>query len=776
MLTKEIIVSIILAFLKEHNLTQEEIAERINVERSSISNWKRGRVTNITKKHYKKIIGLLDEFINKKYEDKFYSYLVDKLYNRGFDKRRCQLLLERDNSVYDRLETLINGYESSQRILQHSFKFVTSVISRVRAICRLYADYFKISETKLTLENQNLEYVKWIIGSSDKQDDTLVMQQNYLILNFPNNYRVALAITNYVFDPIVQYGDAIRRLKDKNKIDLIIIFTDNEVEFDQQKYFMETHNLFFETIARRDLNKVKIQNVSIEEMNALPEVKDALFYAQVIFERLAAFFNVIRNEIIFKEYDNMRDGNVVKNLSDNNDILKGFVDKILIKDILKYSYLSRHTIYFERTRLREKVEKVLNKSKKEKLNVVMKLCYPNSFLSSAIYDKCEKLLLFTSSYCSNSIMKKMNEQSNNCIFTDNIQLNLCSMNPSYISNQYYEEISGKVDLIILGFGMGSSLINLTEYLRHIKSWLFPEGMLFISFANADSIIQNKQYANNEILETTPLFFSDYWQYTTKDNIKFLSRVKKYSIEKVAQLISTYVDVQDCYTYPLLSGIVHFNNGDRAFNEELREIDKKYSISKKSHHGHFINVIGKVNTKSNKKSMLYRNRGVHIQNIIMNSLDEMNIQYEIITHAITIDTQNLLRTLVENGQDINQFDLIKTVILCKDGSNGESLLEYVAMAREYEVNLEAYKGTLLPEKKVIHYFGGGSISPLVLLPEVISFTKCVGSAYLLESDKLAKEYVIFSSGIASESVKIRRQDFIEIMKKISVQFTAPYSHL
>lgn len=752
-ITKKVLVKIIIKYyLNEKGYTQMRIAEKLGVDHSSVSNWLHMRTGDISTPKFTKILNFLSKDINKDINNDFTNYVLLSLCDLGYDKSKCKSILDKYSNISTRLEELLSQYDTIVPKLQHNLN-ISSIIYKLRSILRSYEDYIKINNQQIAEDSSAFSYSHWLSYSKDSQDPSLVTQQNYLILNFPSNYRVAIVLSNYIFDDILRFGESVRQLKEKNSIHLIIVFTDDEVSFSHQKYLMETYNLFFETITKQDLMHTSLQNVSINDIMS-GNVMDAQFYAQVVFERITAYFAVIRNEIIFRTYDCTRIRPLVKTPIDKNDLFKGFAGKILLDEIFKFSYLSRHTIYFERKRLTECVKDYVNKYKRN-IETAIEICYPNSFLSSSIYEKCNKLLLFTSSYSSLDVMKKINDENENPLFPANMEFHLSHIHPQYISNQYYNSIIGKVDLVILGFGMGSSLINITEYMRHINSWLSPTGMIFISFANTDSIILHKQFNIRNYLETTPLYFSDYWQYTANENLKFLARVKRYNIEEAKRLISTYVDECTCYTYPFLSALANITQSDNWLVDEIREIDKEYALKGNSRHGHYITVIG---NKNNVAYSANEHRDLQIHKLIMSFLDESKIEYELIPHSITIDTQNLFRTLVEKGEDINQFDLIRTVIL----QNHEGTYKYVILPRVNKISFNSSKTSLLSEKTITQIYGIGSVSPLVICPSVIKLTQIEGNYFLSGMTELTKKFVIISSGSSTESLKIKRSDFINLM--------------
>ena len=148
---------------------------------------------------------------------------------------------------------------------------------------------------------------------------------------------------------------------------------------------MEKHNLFFEFITRETLDQLSIQGLQLlqEDTAKFAQIIDCHKYAQLIFEKLMSYLAVISNEIIFvpyreklhKELDRAKDDETAEKTL--NEILISYRERTnirnfehyathtLLKDICQYSYLSRHTIYYERMQVAKEVDKILN-SKEEK--------------------------------------------------------------------------------------------------------------------------------------------------------------------------------------------------------------------------------------------------------------------------------------------------------------------------------------------------------------------------------------------------------------------------
>ncbi len=759
-ITKEVLTRIIIGYYcQEEGWTQNKLADKIPVNHSSISNWLNNQ--NISERSFSLLLSFLKNDINNNNKDEYFcKYLFLSLQQEEYDITNYLSLFNAQNDMASKIRELIRSYGQETSKLQ-SILNLHSIIARIKKICYIYDDFFSVSTKEIRVDKTNPLINR--ISGKDKYNN--IQGTNYIVLNFPCKYGVLLIFTNHIFDEIAEYSYYVKQIKEKNYMSLIIVITDNEVRFETQRFFLDSYNLFFETITSKDLEKTKISNVSIKEVSKSNKV---FAYAQTVFDRFISYFPVIKNEIIFKRYEAKHESLKYIEMVEEKDRIKKFADKILLKDIFDYSYLSRHSIYFERNRLSEEVKEMLEDNKKISIGIAMEICCPNAFLTSGISDKCEKIMLFTSSGQSLRVFNDINEENDKRLLTDNLQLSLTHIHPKYIADIYGQEIVGKVELIVLGFGMGSSIANITEYLRYVNSWLAPNGRVFISFINYDSVLLQKQFDLYNKIETSPLLFSDFGKHTITDNIDLLVKLKRYTLEEAKTLISTYVEVDKYYTYPFLSGLISNINSEKNLINEVREIDKEYALSDKCKYGHYIIIIGRkqciqsseINTTIGDKAIRHK---------IYDYLDSNKVDYEIVKHAMSVDTKSLLLNLLEKGEDINEFDLLKTIIFqSKTDKKRKNYFQYVITLADNNLSYTS-NIRLVPEKKVTKIFGQGSISPMVILVDDSEDENKEGKYYAIGLQNLTKEYVIFSSGCNTESIKIQREVFIELLQKQNIIF-------
>ncbi len=93
-------------------------------------------------------------------------------------------------------------------------------------------------------------------------------------------------------------------------------------------------------------------------------------------------------------------------------------------------------------------------------------------------------------------MNTLEEKSKHRYLPENI-LRLCHLNPEYMMHQYPEELNGKVNLLVIGYGAGSQMNDLTRFIRYAYNWLSENGIMFISVYNKDAIVLNKHHIHDQ---------------------------------------------------------------------------------------------------------------------------------------------------------------------------------------------------------------------------------------------------------------------------------------
>lgn len=421
----------------------------------------------------------------------------------------------------------------------------------------------------------------------------------------------------------------------------------------------------------------------------------------------------------------------------------------LLKDICQYSYLSRHTIYYERTQVAQEVDKVLN-SKEEKLPLVVEVCSPNSLTTLNIIERCQKVILLTASQNAYYVMNTLEEKSKHRYLPENVSLRLCHLNPEYMMHQYPEELNGKVNLLVIGYGAGSQINDLTRFIRYAYNWLSENGIMFISVYNKDAIVLNKHHIHDQRFEISPTYIADYWTHTTSEQGSMLKRLKAYSPENFLSAFLPFFDQGkiSLSTYPYISALIDPGEYSREILDEIREADKLYA--KKGSHGQLINLI------AHKRN--YRDIPTD-QSMVLDYLQSKGIPFDSITHMLSPDSKSLRRSLQANNISATNATLLKTVILQNRDrkENGHTWI-YAILPYDKRVTFDHTKFELVPEPSVVRRFYQGTISPLTVITDLKRKSDCREQIYLLNVDRINTEYVIMGGGSNSASVRIKTKDF------------------
>ena len=643
-----------------------------------------------------------------------------------------------------------------------------------------FRDYFQVSEQVIHDTENGFEpaYAPLIYSSRYTSSQIHgVSQLNYLILKFPNTYHVGILLSNYSIDysdtsKFSYFSYMIDRLKVSNNLSMILFVTDmhkNSVSFPVQLALMEKHNLFFEFITRETLDQLSIQGLQLlqEDTAKFAQIIDCHKYAQLIFEKLMSYLAVISNEIIFvpyreklhKELDRAKDDETAEKTL--NEILISYRERTnirnfehyathtLLKDICQYSYLSRHTIYYERMQVAKEVDKILN-SKEEKLPLVVEICSPNSLTTLNIIERCEKIILLTASQNAYHVMNTLEEKSKHRYLPENVSLRFCHLNPEYMMHQYPEELNGKVNLLVIGYGAGSQIDNLTRFIRYAYNWLSENGTLFISVYNKDAIVLNKHHIHDQRFEIAPTYIADYWTHTTGEHNSMLKRLKAYSPENFLSAFLPFFDQSriSLSTYPYISALIDPGEYSQEILDEIREADKLYA--KKVSHGQLINLIA--------HKRIYQDIPAD-QSMVLDYLQNKGIPFDSITHLLSPDSKSLRQSLQANDIPVTNATLLKTVILQnRDRKENQNTWIYAILPYNEQVAFDHTRFELVPEPSVVRRFYQGTISPLTVITDLKKKQNRKEKIYLLNVDRINTEYVVMGSGSNSASIRIKTKDF------------------
>lgn len=781
-ITEERIVSIIIGFfIDRKTLKYYSINKKTDIDPKTLKDWHLQKRKKIRSGSVNQLISGLQNDISSVFEE-FSEFAIEELANDGILKEYTRKIFGNNGKDVSMIITqLLELDVPEQEYLQETVG-TANIIEILKSFLNVYREYFQVSEK--SLGDAEVEFIYYPLVHSNKQPkdfENIVPNLNYLVLKFPNAYYVGIILSNYVIDYTVHskygyYKYMIEKLKNQNDLKMLLIFTDidkERVPFEIQSSLMKKYNLFFEFVNETDLQKVSIRGLEFQEGNGfgLSKVLEQHRYAQLIFERFMSYLSVISNELIFMPYlkklnKELDQDDVQEKQKALNKILFSYLkrtniknfthyaNEVMLKDICRYSYLSRHTIYYERTLVSKEVRKT------EKIPLAIEICAPNSLTTCDIIDKCERLLLFTTSYSAYSLMEKLEEKTCHKFLPSNVSLRLCHLNPEYMMHQYPEELNGKVDFLVIGYGAGSQISDLTRFVRYAYNWLSPNGILFISVYNKEAIILNKNRINDQRFESSPLYLSDYWTYTLNEHPPFLKKIKAYSPESLRTAYLAFFGAENINlsTYPYVSALINPSEYSRSVLDEIREADKDFA--KKGIHGQLIDAI------VHKKEFIDKSDAK-----IKDYLANLNIQYNNYIHTLAPDSKSLKQSLQEKQVPLSNATILKTVVLQKKNSTSSTAncLSYVILPHDKMTVYDNMKFELASESFVIKKFNQGTISPLTVFAQRAREQNFDESIFLQYKDRINTEYVIMSGSSNAESIRIKTDDFLKIAINANIIF-------
>lgn len=781
-ITKERIISIIISyFIEQKKMSPYRLASKVNVDQKSITAWAKEERSIIQRESVNSLISGLKDDINKEFVG-ISEFLVSELAKDGIDREYTWKIFNETKDMLVIIEKLQEFEILEQKYLQDKLG-TAPIIENLKKFLSAYREYFQINDKGIGEGKNGSIYASLIYNPKNPKDS--INGINYLVLKFQNAYNVGIILTNFIIDysdseKLDYYSIMIEKLKSQNDLRMLLFITDIDkktIPVSVQTLLMKDYNLFFEFIKKKDLQKISIQGLKLREENDFsnPRLVDQHRYAQLIFERFMSYLSVISNEIIFvpylqklqKELDSDELEKVEEALNKilvsykertNINNFTDYANEVLIKEVCRYSYLSRHVIYYERNLITKKVEGFLEKRGIEKLSLVVEICAPNSLTTCNIIGKCEKLLLFTTSHSAYSLMTKLEEKTKNQFLPSNVSLHINHLNPEYMMYQYPEELNGKVDLLVIGYGAGSQISDLTRFARYAYNWLSENGILFISVYNKDAIILNKYHIHDQRFESSPLYISDYWTYKMNERPPLLKKLRAYSLENLQSSYLSMFDTENMHmsTYPYISALINPSEYSRTILDEIREVDK--SFAKKGLHGQMIDVI------------LYKNKLVkETDSKIKKYLTNLNIQYDCYSHTLAPDSKSLKRSLQEKNISISNATILKTVILQEKNpkSSHNNCWSYVILPYDKMVAYDNMKYELVPEIVVIKKYNQGTISPLAVLAERTGNNESNEDIFLSNDYRIDKQYVIMRGDSNAESIRIKTKDFLEIVEKTNI---------
>lgn len=615
MISKEKITSIILNYFNEKKgWTPYRLKKQIGVEQKTVRKWMQETDRSFMRKSSFDLVNeKLGNEICTLYVE-FREYFIDKIEKTEADTEGIvEILRNNEPENAEEVDVLINKILEQNNHAQPKMQEIlgrSNIINSLEELLMQYKEYFQIAE-KSNVEN--------MINDDGLFKETIEELGDFLIVKFPGRYSIGILLANYEIDYTVEkekdaFCYRVEKFKNQNDLQMVLLITDldkEEIPIPFQGLLMKKFNLFFECIGKNDLEKVVIQGLQLKEDKS-SEIKMKINqhrYAQLIFDKFMSYLTVVSNEIVFSQYLKKLDKKLDTDEEKNYHVLNGlfvsynkrtniknfmnYANGVLINDIFKYSYLSRHTIYYERNLVEQRVKEILKERNEEKMGLVVEICAPNSLITCNIIDECKKLVLFTASYSGYSLMNEIDEKTGKRFIPGNVFLHLSHLNPEYMGLHYLNELKGKVDLLVIGFGGGSQISDLVRFIRYANGWLSDEGVLFLSVHNAEAIMLNRKQLRDQRFESYPMYMADYWTYTNSDRLSLLKKMKTYSIDDLKAAYLSGLDIQNMKisTYPYISTLINPEEYPRNILDEIREEDKL--LAEKGTHGQLIQIFAQT---------------------------------------------------------------------------------------------------------------------------------------------------------------------------------------
>ncbi|WP_290092346.1 hypothetical protein [uncultured Dubosiella sp.] len=540
------------------------MAESAELDTKTLRSWYNEEIKNINRNKF-------DDFITSLKDDAFANfnelsdYIAEEFYKNGILYDEVKKVFDENKDKEDFHNLIKQLLDLQPSLTMQDYIGRTNIIDSLKSNIQEHQKKFEFKNIRGS-EKSSIS-IPSLGGGEDSE-------LNYLILNFRDNYSLAIIFANQGFILECKKNsieNIIDNLKDDKGIKMILVFVDimdkEAIPFDSnfREKLMKKYNLFFEFIREKELYSIPIQGLVMEkEEKNISKSLNRHRYAKLVFDKIIRYFPIIEDEIIF---NNLSDNiNKISNPLTGSKKFEKFAKKTLIKDIYNYDYLSRHSIYFERSL----VFKEISKNFKGRRPVIVEFGAFNSLITYNVIEESEKAFLFTDSFHAYDFMKKLNSKCN--LFDDNVNIKLYSLDLLNIVNECLNQINKKADVIVVGFGLGSRIGNLTEFIRYIYSWLSDKGILFISFYNQDyfDLIKCQNKNTNKLYSRL--------SYEKKEDSPLLKNYKSYSVRKIKNTVLNSFkgpDI-DIYTYPYLSGIIKINEYNRLVLDEIREADKNHA--------------------------------------------------------------------------------------------------------------------------------------------------------------------------------------------------------
>ena len=316
---------------------------------------------------------------------------------------------------------------------------------------------------------------------------------------------------------------------------------------------------------------------------------------------------------------------------------------------------------------------------------------------------------------------------------------------------YEKEFSGRSDLIVASFGMGSFIEDTAKMLRRFHEWLTPGGMLFLSMYNKNSVLLNlTPNWRDTSLSAHIDVDNNTLQVELSSETVFQIFCKPFD-DTVKTEIAKKFDILNVYNYPTtLALLPNALLQDSLARDLFTYIDKSLAADKKFSLGHYILLVAQKQKDSDMNG--HKN--------VMALLNQANIKAAIIEHDMVLSISDVLRVI---GMEEGIF--IKTLVFIHEDTK-----EFFVAVLSHEVKLNKpilakhvgvrnRKLKFATEKQIVELgFSLGGIPPF-------GYPTDRAIRFFADSKLKALQNVSVFMGVGDnrKTLKLAAEDFIELIQ-------------
>lgn len=332
-----------------------------------------------------------------------------------------------------------------------------------------------------------------------------------------------------------------------------------------------------------------------------------------------------------------------------------------------YPYAMRRAISFEKNAIETALKK-MQEIRKNKIDLLIDLNCLGGLYGLRLYQYCKSVLCIDASSAVLDAITQIistynqNSESHETIIasTELFRDETCDI----LSNQ---NLFQKADCIVMGLGTMSFVESPDTLLRKIANWLKPDGCIFVSGYNAESLsIQINKYEN---LNYEYDFYNKRFVYRHKA-INIPVSVKLYTFAEFRKMVMNYFDIKGdaIWSYPTICSVFPTNEFDSEI-EIIKEVDKASALHKRYQltRGNY-NMILAGQYQNADTSRLYQET--------KDAIIDCGLNYQEINHHPFASSNELKKVLYNKGI-VTSKSFIKTLLL-KDISDMHKTKYYMVL--------------------------------------------------------------------------------------------------